>query len=192
MCQIEVLADRLLPVWPWGSDEDILAEYLDHAPVVGIGGLVPLLRRRKAHEEPPPVDRERTLADLVDLAARHPGRFHAFGLCWAKALDALWGLLASADTSHWLSRRNGYVLNVHTQWGYLQETPFRALGHEPDEACLESIKALLGFRPAAWRCEGCARHVLGQHHRLRLLPASKRKCPGCGGRVKAHSHEQGD
>ncbi len=192
MRQIDALADRLIPVWPWGSDEAILREYLDHAQVVGLGGLVPLLRRRKAHEDPPPdwkEQRERTLADLVDLAARYPGRFHAFGLCWAKATDVLWDLLASADTSHWLARRNGYVLNVNTQWGYLQETPFRVLGYEPEQACLESAKALLTFQTATWRCEGCGRKVLHRHHRLRLLPASKRKCPGCGGKVKAHSHE---
>src|SRR5262245_3812162 len=35
-----------IPVFQWGSDRGDLARYLDEAPVVGIGGLVTLMREK--------------------------------------------------------------------------------------------------------------------------------------------------
>ncbi len=176
------LGGPLVPVWPWGSDRSLLQEYLAQAEWVGIGGLVPLLRRRNRGEEPPPVKREQTLRDLADLAAAHPGRFHAFGLCWAKAQDVLWEVLASADTSHWLARRRGLATYI-SRWGYLQEAPFRSLGYEPNEACIESARAIQRFQPARWFCQECGAAAL--HHEMRPVQSRRRRCSECKGQVKA-------
>jgi len=185
----EHLDSPLWPVWPWGADRAYLHAYLDGAPVVGIGGLVPLLRNRQRGEFPTEATyrewrakREQTLQELGELATDYPGRFHAFGLCWAKALDALWNILYSADTSHWLTpRRSGLALYVHTRTGYLQEAPYRALKHATvDTAVDASIQALLTFRPARWACHRCG--IEDTHRRMRLLPAAKRRC-ACGGKI---------
>jgi hypothetical protein len=146
--------------------------------IVGIGGLVPHLRR-----DEPLSDRDTVLAELTALVAEYPGRLHAFGLFWAKALDTLWELLYSADTSHWLAARRSTAMAtyVHTGTGYLQEAPWKSLKHpDVETAVAASVVALRDFRPVTWACEQCG--AVAPHHQMRLLPAAKRKCE-CGGRV---------
>ncbi|MBN1658001.1 MAG: hypothetical protein JXA93_06340, partial [Anaerolineae bacterium] len=67
------------PVWHWGAPVEYLEAYLDHAEVVGIGGLVTLMREKD----------ERMLDGLVELCWQHPGRFHIFGCNWPKAITEL-------------------------------------------------------------------------------------------------------
>ncbi len=169
----------VVPVWPWGSDLWRLHRLLDASQIVGIGGLVPHLRR-----DNPLSDRDTVLAELTALVAEYPGRLHAFGLCWAKALDTLWELLYSADTSHWLAARRSTAMAtyVHTGTGYLQEAPWRSLKHpDVESAVTASVGALRDFRPVTWACTRCG--AVAPHHQMRLLPAAKRKC-ACGGKLR--------
>jgi len=174
----KAITGQVIPVWPWGSAQELLTRLLDASQIVGIGGLVPYLRRSETVG-----DREVTLAALTEVVARHPGRFHAFGLCWAKALDVLWDLLYSADTSHWLAARRSTAMAtyVHTKTGYLQEAPWKSLHASTAVAVAESVRALKTFGPVTWQCSQCGQPA--PHHRMRLLPSGKRKCPTCGNKI---------
>ncbi len=83
---------EFVPVFQWGGADDDLRRYLDEAPVVGIGGLVHLMKKK---------DRP-TLEQLGALCALHPGRFHIFSCDWLRAIMDLHGLVNSMDTSKWL------------------------------------------------------------------------------------------
>jgi hypothetical protein len=83
---------EFVPVFQWGGADDDLKHYLDEAPVVGIGGLVHLMKKK---------DRP-TLEQLGSLCALHPGRFHIFGCDWLRAIMELHRLVNSMDTSKWL------------------------------------------------------------------------------------------
>lgn len=178
----------VMPVWPWGADKSLLATYLAEAPVVGLGGLVPLLRNRFRREFADPeyerweIGRYRLLEELAALVAQFPGRCHAFGLCWAPALDALWPALYSADTSHWLTtRRTGLALHVDRA-GALGEAHWRDLDYpDPAAAVAGSIVALRDFAPVTWVCAQCGQ--IGAHHQVRL--DAFKACPDCGGQMQA-------
>lgn len=107
-----------MPVWhAWSAPLRYLRKYLDeHEGVVGIGALVQPMRAKD----------EVTLAELHRLADKHPGRFHAFGLNWLKAIEELKDKLASADTSKWLDGgRYGHVIFVNTKTGHLSQAHAR-------------------------------------------------------------------
>jgi hypothetical protein len=109
----------MIPVWPWGSDEGLLRDYLDQSEIVGIGGLVPLMR---AQDMP-------MFRALKKLAEKHPGRFHVFGANWCKVINELLPLFHSIDTSKWLDAcRYGSVLFIHTRTGKLHNAPASRLG----------------------------------------------------------------
>jgi hypothetical protein len=92
---------EFVPVFQWGGADDDLKRYLDEAPVVGIGGLGLLMKKK---------DRP-TLAQLGTLCALHPGRFHIFGCDWLRAIIELHGLVNSMDTSKWLDGERFADLN---------------------------------------------------------------------------------
>lgn len=69
--------ENLIPVWQWRSGRSRLREYLDSAPVVGLGGLVDALHAEDAE----------TLDQLSRLCEAFPRRFHVFGLMWLAALQ---------------------------------------------------------------------------------------------------------
>lgn len=104
----------LVPVWQWGGDREQLCVYLECAQIVGIGGLVPLLNRDRLLEEKEAnafnKGREKVLRQLEKLVKQFPNRFHAFGLCWPKAITRLKPYLYSADTSIWLRGARYYEL----------------------------------------------------------------------------------
>lgn len=104
----------LMPVWQWGGDREQLCAYLEHAQIVGIGGLVPLLHKDRSLEGKEAKafkkEREKVLRQLFKLVKQFPNRFHAFGLCWPKAITCLKPYLYSADTSIWLRGARYYEL----------------------------------------------------------------------------------
>jgi hypothetical protein len=55
-------------------------------------------------------EREKVLRQLEKLVKQSPNRFHAFGLCWPKAITRLKPYLYSADTSIWLRGARYYEL----------------------------------------------------------------------------------
>lgn len=114
---------NLVPVWQWRSaGKSRLREYLDSAPVVGLGGLVDAL-----HAED-----EETLDQLSRLCEAFPGRFHVFGLMWLAALQRLAPLLASADTAKWITAAAKHkLIHVNTRNGQLSATPAAALVGTP-------------------------------------------------------------
>jgi hypothetical protein len=131
---------NLMPVWHWGSDLNHLAQYLVEAAVVGIGGLVPLMRAKD----------EAMLAELTYLCECYPNRFHAFGVNWLKALESLRGLLASGDTSKFLDGgRYGHVIFRHTGNGHLQQAPAKVLPFAKDwdrtTRCVQSAIEMAAF-----------------------------------------------
>lgn len=179
---------RLLPVWPWGAPQAHLELYLDQAEIVGIGGLVPLLRQRrdkdisdKAERQAANEARYPVLDQLVSLCAKHPQRTHLFGLCWPEAIEALWHLAYSADSSSWLGgARNGEVIYTDTRTGYLARTnaaflPF-AKAWDRQRRCVESARALLSFEPVTYRCpNGCSLHPAKRIPHRKAL----QKCGSC-------------
>jgi hypothetical protein len=105
-----------VPTWHWGDDRELLEQYLTESWLVGIGGLVPLMRQKD----------ETMLAELTALCERQLGRFHIFGCNWVKAIEQLTGLAASLDSSKWLDGgRYGSIIFKHTRNGHLQAAPAR-------------------------------------------------------------------
>ncbi|MBE9180247.1 hypothetical protein IQ268_16915 [Oculatella sp. LEGE 06141] len=147
---------NLLPVWTWGSDESMLHEMLDEAPLVGIGGCVPWLRVDKRRDRDPAdikadeERREQNFAYLKQLCQWHGDQFHVFGLCWERAIEELADCLYSADSSHWLvGARKGAVIFKHSRSGRLSQAPARVLSFARDwnreKRCIENAKALADF-----------------------------------------------
>ncbi len=129
------LADRgveTMPVWQWTAPEKDLEFYLRRAPVVGIGGLVHLMREK---------DRA-MLEALVHLCELHPGRFHIFGINWLSALNRLQHLAYSGDTSKWLDgARYRVAIFTHSRHQHLAEAPARVLAKSmPEVAALDSAQ----------------------------------------------------
>ena len=158
------LSSKVMPVWQWGADKDLLAAYLRESEIVGIGGLVPVLHKDRSleGEERKAADRERerVLRQLVRLAKQYPGRFHAFGLCWPKAITHLAPYLHSADSSIWLrgaryyevitvrqsSKGSRYLASSHYRyddraddWRQIESRVLRRV------LCVESARNLNGF-----------------------------------------------
>ncbi|MBW4491460.1 MAG: hypothetical protein KME12_27250 [Trichocoleus desertorum ATA4-8-CV12] len=72
-------------------------QYLEEAPLVGIGGYVPWMHLQG--KENLEAKRE-NLATLKSLCQQQPNRFHLFGLCWEEAIEVLTPYPHSADSSH--------------------------------------------------------------------------------------------
>lgn len=85
---------NLLPVWQIGAPRRDLEEYLDEAPLVGVGGLVPLLQDERT--------RDRVTEETAELCARHPGRLHLFGAYHLGLIAGVKNTAGSLDTSLWL------------------------------------------------------------------------------------------
>ena len=150
---IEVLAARGLTlsfVHYLGDDRERLRRYLDQAPV-GLGGLVPLVRSKIGKRPQTPAEqaaRERVLEQLVGLCRTHPGRFHAFGLAWVKAINHLAPHLVSTDSSKWLSGRRYRKVITLTRTGKLGEVAVRFAPDaptDPDALCVYNVDNLQTF-----------------------------------------------
>lgn len=141
---------KLMPVYPWGDDRERLRRYLDQAPV-GLGGLVPLVRSKIGKRPQTPAEqaaRERVLEQLVGLCRTHPGRFHAFGLAWVKAINHLAPHLVSTDSSKWLSGRRYRKVITLTRTGKLGEVAVRFAPDaptDPDALCVYNVDNLQTF-----------------------------------------------
>jgi len=121
-----------VPVYHWGARRAVLLRYLDEAPLVGIGGMVNILRAKgQTKDETKALERARDAAadELGDLSVTYPRRLHLFGGCFLRALEELRECLASADSSKWLDGRR-YRLHIfeHSRTGHLSIAPARALG----------------------------------------------------------------
>lgn len=126
--------NTVIPTWHWGEPGGFLQDYLLYAPVVGIGGLVPLMRAKD----------EKMLAELVPLCRAHPGRFHIFGLNWLKAIQQLKPYAFSADTSKFIDgARYGHIIFVHTKTGNLQQIPARAAGWDERYAAMNRFERMV-------------------------------------------------
>lgn len=156
---------NLAPVWHWGGEElvgparhrQFLEGYLhDAPPVVCIGALVPHLRSRREERLSPEqrkawnTQRKATTARLVELGRTYPGRFHALGLCYVHAVVELHELLASADSSLWLSpARHGDAIFIHTRSHKLSQAPAGVLpearGWSREQRCIEAVRAIQGY-----------------------------------------------
>lgn len=137
---------KMMPVWQWNAKADHLRKYLDSAPVVGIGGLVPLMRSKD----------ERMLEKLLRLCHRYPRRFHLLGMNWLKCFNELGDLVVSADTSKFLDgARYGHLIFTNTKTGLLSQCPARVLvasGHARPELledrtlrCIENARNMEAF-----------------------------------------------
>jgi hypothetical protein len=127
-----------IPVFQWGGESDDLKRYLDEAPVVGIGGLVLLMRNKN----------KEMLDQLGELCSKHPNRFHIFGINFLKAIEQLKNLIISGDTSKWLdAARYRHLLFTNTITGKLSQAPAKALGHDlsREELCIQSARNLEDF-----------------------------------------------
>lgn len=128
--QLTALGFAAIPVWQYGSSQDDLHFYLEHSPIVGLGGLVPHLRDRRderldaAAKKAWNKCREKTLGELLQIVTTYPKRFHLFGLCWVKAFNVLSPYLLSADSSLWLNgRKYGLVIFINQRSGKLALAP---------------------------------------------------------------------
>jgi len=162
------LFDRVIPVWHWQTayDYDLLDRYLEEAAVVGIGGLVDPLRKKRDSDDPKASEqaRDRVLRELVHLCEKYPGRFHIFGLCWPKAITALNKLVISADSSLWLwGAKHGDLLSIRqsttgtpflTSGKWYYDDRYRGVDWESiwdskairaRELCIENIRTLRDF-----------------------------------------------
>ena len=133
-----------MPVWQWGADLRDLGFYLQRAPIVGIGGLVQLMRAKD----------EAMLAHLVHMCSTYPDRFHIFGINWLAAINRLQHLAHSADTSKWLDgARYRVLVFIHSRNRHLAEAPAKALvksmpevaEFDRDRLCIESARNMAMF-----------------------------------------------
>lgn len=108
-----------IPVWQWGASSSYLIEYFKDSPIVGVGGLVQLMRDKD----------ENMLKQLKSICTLYPGRLHIFGINWLKAIEELKSLVYSGDTSKFLDGgRYGHLIFKNTKTGHLSQAPTRALG----------------------------------------------------------------
>lgn len=153
-------ANPLMPVWGWGATKSWLNWCLDHAPVVGVGGLVPHMRSKIGGDKKTIdqlKDRVEMLTELLALCRRYPGRLHLFGINWLAAFCQAWPYAASGDTSKWLdARRYGHLIFYNTRLLALAQAPASSLpegiaiaGREPAatfERLTRSAQALARYR----------------------------------------------
>lgn len=112
MCEVPVV-----PVWHYGEPTDLLTEYLDLSPEVGIGGLVPHLFTKAPKEQ-----KEECRKVVIALCAAYPHRLRLFGACDISLLNAVKDSALSADSSLWLrGQRRGAYIHVNERNGKLQQ-----------------------------------------------------------------------
>lgn len=138
----------IMPVWEWGSDNSYLHRYLDHAPIVGIGGLVPTMRMKNQGSERKTKDK--MLMQLSQLCQEYPNRFHIFGLNWLWAIESLKDLIASGDSSKWLdAARYGHIIFENSRTGHLSQAPAKCISEAKElsreQRCIASIQAIANF-----------------------------------------------
>jgi len=120
------------------------------ADIVGIGGCQPWLKARRKAEKQQRAENFEALAYLCrSLYQRYGPRTHIFGNCWERSIEELAPVVASSDTSHWITpRRSGCVVFQHDN-GHLAKAPARVLSEakewSSDERCVESAKAIASF-----------------------------------------------
>ena len=132
-----------------------LEEYLDRAPVVGLGGLVKLLRGGEGEKDKPEKKRldklrDETIEWLGELATKYSQRFHLFGCASPNAINALAPYLYSADSSIWIrGRKYGNVLFQHTGHGKFTQAHARYVPDykemTPDELCISNAYNIQAF-----------------------------------------------
>lgn len=138
------------PIYQWGAPRDHLSEYLDSRELVGIGGMVRLFRgghqqKDKSLKAQLDSQRDRAIDELHDLCSTYPGRFHIFGINSLKAIDAVYGLAASGDTSKWLDgARYGYAIFRNTKTNKLSQAPAKFIpgweGLDREGRCKGAVK----------------------------------------------------
>lgn len=106
--------DGMFPVWQWKGPREYLDEYLSESRIVGVGGLVELMRKKD----------ERMREELIELCAAFPQRLHIFACNWLRCFKDLRDLAFSCDTSKWLSpaKRNTIIFH-HTGNDHLAQIP---------------------------------------------------------------------
>lgn len=110
---------RMVPVWQYGAPKELLLDYLDEAPLVAIGGLVPLMREKN----------DAMFKDIAALCERYPRRLHLLGANWVRVLNELHRVAASMDTSKWLdAARYGVCFFIHDRTRKLHVAPAAAIG----------------------------------------------------------------
>lgn len=146
------LAVPIVPVYHLGEPGWVLDLYLDKAELVGIGGVVKFL-----HTHADPDQKTTARREIAGLCLKYPGRFHVFGCCDVKLINAIRHLVVSLDSSLWLRpRKYGKIQFANTRTGMLQEVHYRIarkflddLGTHPDtypEYCLVQIGEALVMR----------------------------------------------
>lgn len=138
----------LVPVWEWGADISFLHRYLNNAPIVGIGGLVPIMRMK--NQGPERKIKNQMLNSLIQLCKKHTKRFHIFGLNWLWAIESLQGHIISGDSSKWLdAARYGHIIFQNSKTGHLSQAPARFIPEAEDlnrgQRCIASIQAIAHF-----------------------------------------------
>jgi hypothetical protein len=149
-----------VPIWQWGSPEEWLWEFMENAPIVGIGGCVPWLKvvtkgQPKAAIAAAKALRQQNFMRLKQLVeavseVHGSGRCHLLGNCWETSLEELGPLLFSSDTSHWLTpKRSGCCVFRNSRTQKLSKAPARALpnarGWTLDERCIQSAQSMADF-----------------------------------------------
>lgn len=136
-----------MPVWGWGMDEDLLKRYLDEAPIVGVGGLVSLMREGQWNKNP---EAQKMLEMLSDICQQHKHRLHIFGLCWLKAIETLNDWAYSADTSKFYDGgRYAHIIFRNTKTKKLQQCHYELIPQysklDRIGRCVESAKTLHAY-----------------------------------------------
>lgn len=109
---------RMIPVWGWETPRKFLKHYLKHSWIVGIGGLVILMRQGKSENSEERAIAYRMLRQLKTLCQQYPQRFHIYGCNWTVALNHLRHLAHSADSSlAWDGARYGLIFTfIKASW----------------------------------------------------------------------------
>lgn len=145
-----------LPIWPWGSPLGMLHEMLDTAPIVGIGGLVPMMRAKD----------ETMYAGLGELLDRWPQRLHIFGANWLKVIQTYNHRAASLDTSKFLDGgRYGHIIYIDSRNQMLRQAPARA------ESLLRSLGLDASYAASGRTPEGRRGRFLRCTHNAEVLNA---------------------
>lgn len=139
---------NLVPTWEWGADQSFLRRYLDEAPLVGIGGLVPIMRLK--NKGPERKIKDQMLIELSQLCQQFPNRFHIFGLNWLWAIESLQDCIASGDSSKWLDgARYAHVIFTNSKTGHLSQAPAKCIPEAKNldrkQRCVASIQAIANF-----------------------------------------------
>lgn len=141
---------KMVPIWGWGTPKKYLNYYLRCSKIVGIGGLVMLMRQGKSENLEERAIAYKMLRQLKTLCQQYPQRFHIFGCNWTVALNHLRGLAYSADSSlAWDGGRYGLIINSRN--GKLIRTPAWELGFEGNRegrciACARNIRRFMAQR----------------------------------------------